>query len=95
VARVSQKELRQILGGQFAAKEGEQLIKRAFNPGQDEGENVLRVESLLRQLEARREEIAASLQGGPPVRVDSPEAAALLPSGSRFLTPDGQVRVKR
>jgi hypothetical protein len=70
VARVSQKELRQILGGQFAAKEGEQLIKRAFNPGQSEEENLKRVESLRRQLVARRNELAGG--GASPVTVTAP-----------------------
>lgn len=31
---------------------------------------------------------------GGPVRVSSPDEAMKLPSGTRFITPDGQVRVK-
>ncbi len=58
VGRVAQKELRAILGGQFAAKEGEQLIRRAFNPSQPASENLKRVQSLRRQIEARRKELA-------------------------------------
>lgn len=47
IAQVVQKTLRQTLGGQFSEKEGENLIKRAFNPKLDEAENAKRVQRLL------------------------------------------------
>jgi hypothetical protein len=75
VARVAQKELRAILGGQFAQKEGEALIKRAFNPSQSEAENLKRVRSLIRQVQARRDELAGKIQtpsaGGAPTATDA------------------------
>ena len=80
VARVSQKELRQILGGQFAMKEGEQLIKRAFNTGQSEGENLKRVKSLRRQMVARRNELA----GG------AGSVVVTAPNGKSYAFPNEQ-----
>jgi len=50
VAEVAQGNLRQVLGGQFAQKEGEQLIKRAFNPELDESVNRERVGRLIAQI---------------------------------------------
>ena len=37
----------------------------------------------------------APAAGGAPVRVNSPQQAMALPSGTRFITPDGQVRVRQ
>jgi hypothetical protein len=51
VAEVTQRSLREILGGQFAQKEGDALIARAFNPTLDEATNAKRVEALLTQME--------------------------------------------
>lgn len=51
VAQVTQKDLRQILGGQFAEKEGEQLIRRAYNPLLDEATNLQRVRALREAME--------------------------------------------
>lgn len=47
VQEIAQRNLRAILGGQFAQKEGEQLIARAFNPQLDEATNKVRVQRLL------------------------------------------------
>lgn len=47
VQEIAQRNLRAILGGQFAQKEGEQLIARAFNPKLDEATNQVRVQRLL------------------------------------------------
>lgn len=47
IAEVVQSNLRAVLGGQFAQKEGEQLIARAYNPKLPEGMNVARVERLM------------------------------------------------
>lgn len=48
---VVQGNLRQVLGGQFAAKEGEQLLARAFNIGQPGKDNITRLEDLYKQIE--------------------------------------------
>lgn len=51
VESVAQKNLKLILGGQFAMKEGEQLIKRAYNPSLDETINAERLDGLIKQME--------------------------------------------
>lgn len=52
VQEVAQKNLREILGGQFAMKEGEQLIARAYNPRLSPEVNAQRIERLLPQMKA-------------------------------------------
>jgi|TARA_R110000822_G_scaffold225823_1_gene358501 hypothetical protein len=47
VSEVAQRNLRAVLGGQFAMKEGEQLISRAYNENLDEKINADRVGRLL------------------------------------------------
>jgi len=51
IAEVVQRNLKEILGAQFTAKEGEQLIARAFNPSLDEATNLARIDRLIRQME--------------------------------------------
>lgn len=48
---VAQSNLRQVLGGQFAAKEGEQLLARAYNTAQPQADNLRRVKALRKQIE--------------------------------------------
>ena len=50
-----QNSLRPILGGQFAAIEGEAIFKRAFNPLSSNAENVRRIEFEMRDLKKRLE----------------------------------------
>lgn len=50
VEEVAQRNLRVILGGQFSEKEGENLIKRAFNPRLGQKENKRRVDRLIKQI---------------------------------------------
>lgn len=50
VEEVAQRNLRAILGGQFAAKEGEQLVARAYNPKLPEDINRKRVLNLIDQM---------------------------------------------
>lgn len=52
VAEVAQRNLRLILGGQFAQQEGEQLIKRAYNPALPQEENIRRLDALIAQMES-------------------------------------------
>ena len=42
--------MREVLGAQFTEKEGERLIKRAYNPTLSEEENVKRVKRLVEQI---------------------------------------------
>lgn len=51
VEEVAQRNLRLILGAQFTEKEGDRLIRRAFNPNLSEKENAQRVRRLLKQIE--------------------------------------------
>ncbi len=51
VQEVVARNLKEILGGQFAQKEGEQLLARAFNPKLGEAENRRRVQALLQQIQ--------------------------------------------
>lgn len=50
VEEVVQRNLREILGAQFTENEGERLIKRAYNENLEEGENVIRVKRLIKQM---------------------------------------------
>ena len=52
VESVVQKNLRAILGGQFAQKEGEQLVNRAYNPLLPPEQNAARLRALLLSLDA-------------------------------------------
>jgi len=46
IDEVTQRNLRQVLGGQFAQQEGEQLIQRAYQPYASEKDNLRRVRRL-------------------------------------------------
>ena len=59
VEGVVQKNLRAILGGQFAMKEGEQLVKRAYNPILPEEQNAARLRALFLSLQTAAENKAA------------------------------------
>lgn len=50
VGKVVQSDLRQVLGGQFAQKEGEALLARSFNPAQPQADNLKRLKSLRKQI---------------------------------------------
>jgi hypothetical protein len=47
-----QTNLRRVLGSQYTEKEGENLLKRTFDPGLDEGINMRRAEQVLQQLDS-------------------------------------------
>lgn len=51
VEEVIQRNLREVLGAQFTEKEGERLIKRAFNENLDEKTNAARLGRLITQME--------------------------------------------
>lgn len=50
VGGVVQSNLRAVLGGQFAQKEGEALLARAFNPAQPQKDNLNRLKALRQQI---------------------------------------------
>ena len=61
IGGVAQSNLRAILGGQFAAKEGEQLLARAYNTAQPKKDNLNRLTALREQIEkAAQDKIDAS-----------------------------------
>jgi hypothetical protein len=49
IGGVAQSNLRQILGGQFAAKEGEALLQRQYDTGQTKANNLKRLRALYTQ----------------------------------------------
>lgn len=49
---VIQSNLRQILGGQFAQKEGAELLARAYNPAASQEDNLARIRNLRKQIQA-------------------------------------------
>lgn len=51
VSEVAQRNLRLVLGGQFAQQEGAQLIQRAYNPKLSEQENMKRLDRLISKME--------------------------------------------
>ena len=59
VEGVVQKNLRAILGGQFAQKEGEQLVRRAYNPVLPEAQNAARLRALFLSLQTAAENKSA------------------------------------
>jgi hypothetical protein len=56
VEQVVQSDLRSILGGQFAQKEGEGVLKRAYNEDLNEEENLRRVQLLISTMSAASKE---------------------------------------
>jgi hypothetical protein len=62
VESVVQTDLRAILGGQFAQKEGEALIKRAYNPRLDEKANARRLKILTLQMKMVNDEKNRAMQ---------------------------------
>ena len=50
IGGVAQSNLRAVLGGQFAAKEGEQLLARAYNTAQPKKDNLNRLRALRKQI---------------------------------------------
>jgi hypothetical protein len=50
VGGVVQSNLRAVLGGQFAQKEGEALLARAYNPSQPQKDNLNRLKALRQQI---------------------------------------------
>lgn len=51
IGGVAQSNLRAVLGGQFAAREGEQLLARAYNTAQPRKDNLNRLKALRKQIQ--------------------------------------------
>jgi hypothetical protein len=51
IGGVAQSNLRAVLGGQFAAREGEQLLARAYNTAQPKKDNLNRLKALRKQIQ--------------------------------------------
>ena len=51
IGGVAQSNLRAVLGGQFAAREGEQLLARAYNTAQPKRDNLNRLKALRKQIQ--------------------------------------------
>ncbi len=67
VDSVNAKNLREILGGQFAQLEGQQLLQRGYNPNFDEKVNFELVQDLRKRLEAAamaKDDINTYLEAG-------------------------------
>lgn len=62
IANIVQRSLRPILGAQFTEKEGENLIKRAYNPQLDEATNAKRLKRLADVAEAMAKQKLAAAQ---------------------------------
>ncbi len=56
VEEVVQRSLKEVLGGQFAQKEGEALIKRSFNPSLKPAENAHRVDLMINMIQSAAEQ---------------------------------------
>lgn len=52
VEEVMQRNLRLVLGAQYTEKEGERVIKRAYNPNLPEAENIARLDRTIQAIEA-------------------------------------------
>ena len=62
VEEVVQRNLKAILGAQFAKTEGEQLIERAYNPKLEESINAPRIARLLQQMKIAHEQKQAMVK---------------------------------
>jgi hypothetical protein len=80
VEEVVQRNLREVLGAQFTEKEGERLIKRAYNPMLSEEENIYRLTNLANQvrtsIQNRDAKAAYFAQNGTLVGFDGGQQAA-------------------
>jgi hypothetical protein len=68
VEQVIQKNLRAILGGQFAQQEAAELIKRAYNPNLDEAANAKRLRSAIEEIRGMkdaRDKLYSTIGKGP------------------------------
>ena len=100
IGSVSQSNLRQILGGQFAQKEGEQLMARQYDPAQSRDKNLERLRALRtqavgsldsKQAAAQYYEQNGTLRGFEATNVLKPKAPA---DGTGTGAPKQTIRLK-
>ena len=94
VGGVAQGNLRQVLGGQFASKEGEQLLERAFNIGAKGSDNLRRLKDLRQQIQEAADakikagsyfESTGSLKGFTSEKTQSkPTDGKVMPSAEKL-----------
>jgi len=73
IETVVQKSLKEILGAQFAEKEGERILARAFNPALDESINQERLDILIAKLDAgvkQKTALLQQIQNGTASKID-------------------------
>lgn len=84
VEQVVQRSLRETLGGQFAEREGERLIQRAYNPALPPEANLARLKGLFETLsyadQVKREMIKYATENGTLVGYEGPK----MPSASEI-----------
>lgn len=71
IDQVTQKNLKDILGGQFAQQEGQDLLKRGYDPKKDEAYNLKNVKALREAIEEssfRKDEAVRSFSEGDSVK---------------------------
>ncbi len=61
IGRIVQRDLRVVLGGQFAKEEGENLLRRSYNPSLEEADNLPRLENLYKEMSSRYQQTKAAL----------------------------------
>lgn len=87
-------KLRKESGAAIGVQEMEQEIKTYFPmPGDSPQVVEQKARARVQATEGMRK-MAGRAGGDQPVRVNSPQEAMQLPSGTRFVTPDGRVKVR-
>jgi len=90
IETVVQKSLKEILGAQFAEKEGERILSRAFNPALDESINQERLDILIAKLDAgvkQKTALLQQIQNGTASKIDLEKLKTDLQNDFKQLFP--------
>ena len=91
IESVVQESLKVILGGQFSEKEGENILKRAFDPAASPQENAKRLQVILNKIklgfEAKKAYFEAFSKGEIPPPLPTLESLGLKADGSSAAQP--------
>lgn len=87
VQQTVQTNLRQVLGPQFTAKEGEGILNRAYNPSQPTSENIARLTRLSNQIKEAAEAKAQAVDYFERNGTLSGFKGKLYTSADQFLAP--------
>jgi hypothetical protein len=90
IETVVQKSLKEILGAQFAEKEGERILARAFNPALDESINQERLDILIAKLDAgvkQKTALLQQIQNGTASKIDLEKLKTDLQNDFKELFP--------